>query len=293
MSDDSRKSWRRFVPERRRAQFSLGTLLALVTLFCVWLGLLVNRAHLQRDAVVALRSIGAHVTYDHELGRDPTDDPVEDDDEAPPRPWGLRDWLGVDMVRNVEAVEFSAADGVPEARFGDADAAHLRAFPRLKVLTLYGSEVTSRGLRCLEALPLLQELSLVGSCLNDPPEAQLAMERIGKCRSLKGLMLMGQHVTNTAVAEIAGLPKLRWLNLSYTAISDEGLKEIGKIKSLESLSVEDTRVTDAGLKELVGLMHLSSLYIGRTKVTESGMRELKSVNPNLTFWDWDCTLTVQ
>jgi hypothetical protein len=41
-------------PKRRWAQFSLAAAMAVVTVICVWLAVVVNRAHRQRDAVAAI-----------------------------------------------------------------------------------------------------------------------------------------------------------------------------------------------------------------------------------------------
>jgi competence protein ComGC len=46
-------------PKRRWAQFSLASMFVVVTVICMWLALRVNQATRQRDAVVALRKLGA------------------------------------------------------------------------------------------------------------------------------------------------------------------------------------------------------------------------------------------
>jgi hypothetical protein len=48
-------------PKRRWAQFSLGTMFVVVTVLCVWLGVVVNRAHRQRDSVAATDAGLAHL----------------------------------------------------------------------------------------------------------------------------------------------------------------------------------------------------------------------------------------
>jgi hypothetical protein len=48
-------------PKRRWAQFSLGTLLAVVTVLGVLLGLVTRAAHRQRSAVAAISRLGGHL----------------------------------------------------------------------------------------------------------------------------------------------------------------------------------------------------------------------------------------
>ena len=48
-------------PRRRWFQYSLRTLLVLVTVLCVWLGVTVNRARKQREAVAAIQELGGTV----------------------------------------------------------------------------------------------------------------------------------------------------------------------------------------------------------------------------------------
>jgi hypothetical protein len=44
---------KRLTPKRRWAQFSLFTMFVVVTVLCVWLSVVVNRAHRLREVVVS------------------------------------------------------------------------------------------------------------------------------------------------------------------------------------------------------------------------------------------------
>src|SRR5258708_658317 len=48
-------------PKRRWAQFSLASMFVVVTVLCVWLSVVANRAHRQRDAVAAIEAVGGEV----------------------------------------------------------------------------------------------------------------------------------------------------------------------------------------------------------------------------------------
>ena len=50
-------------PKRRWAQFSLATLLAVVTVLCVGLSLVIAPAERQRRAVAAIEALGGSVEY--------------------------------------------------------------------------------------------------------------------------------------------------------------------------------------------------------------------------------------
>ena len=59
-------------PRRRWFQFSLRTLMVLVTVLCVWLGLVSERARKQREAVAAIEALGGWVWYDYQnSGQEP------------------------------------------------------------------------------------------------------------------------------------------------------------------------------------------------------------------------------
>src|SRR6188472_2508849 len=53
-------------PRRRCLRFSLRSLLVFITVFGVWLGVKVNQARRQKEAVEALKNSGAYVRYAHQ-----------------------------------------------------------------------------------------------------------------------------------------------------------------------------------------------------------------------------------
>jgi len=52
---------------RRWFRISLRTMLLVVTLLCVWLGLKVNQARRQKDAIAALKSVKSAIGFYHQL----------------------------------------------------------------------------------------------------------------------------------------------------------------------------------------------------------------------------------
>lgn len=94
-------------PRRRYLTFSLRTLFILLTALAVWLGIVVNRAREQREAVKAIKALRGSVVYDWELQHTP------DGDISDPRPYGkptgpawLRRITGDDYFQEPEIVTF-------------------------------------------------------------------------------------------------------------------------------------------------------------------------------------------
>ena len=87
-------------PRRRWLQFSLRTLLVVVTVFCIWMWIATKRAREQRWAVEAILKAGGTVAYRHEyfpMSPYPPSDP--------PGPDWLRQWFGNEYFFSVAKVD--------------------------------------------------------------------------------------------------------------------------------------------------------------------------------------------
>jgi len=151
--------------KRRWAQFSLATMLAVVTVLCVSLSVVVNRAHRQRDAAASIKALGGYVRYD---------EPDETASEAFPREF-LRRWLPRDYLDEVRAVNL---DGT---QVTDAGLAHVQGLSELGWLCLGDAHVTDAGLAHLERLTGLQVLYLDGTQVTDTGLAKLR-EALPRCK---------------------------------------------------------------------------------------------------------------
>jgi hypothetical protein len=129
-------------PRRRWFQFSLRSLLILITVLAVWLGLQVNRVNRQRRAVEAITELGGQFSYDYQ--RKPglsggvfirgTMGPVPhsySDRVEPPGPAWLRRLMGEHYF--VTPVRLSIGDQrvIDEGRLR-----YLRDLPRIEELSL-------------------------------------------------------------------------------------------------------------------------------------------------------------
>src|SRR5262245_63470489 len=83
-------------------RFSLRTLLLLIAALCVWLGIQVNAAHRQKEAVAAITKAGGTVIYDYQnLQLVDRAGITWDDSRLPPGPAWLRQRIGDDYFRTV------------------------------------------------------------------------------------------------------------------------------------------------------------------------------------------------
>lgn len=84
---------------RRWLQFSLRTAFVVLTVFAIWLGVIVSRAREQRAAVVEIQKLGGLAYYDW----------FYQDTEGPPGPAWLRRLIGDDFFQDVEMVSFDSS----------------------------------------------------------------------------------------------------------------------------------------------------------------------------------------
>ena len=93
-------------PTRRWFQFSLRSFLVLLTVFAVWLGVVVHRAREQREAVEAIEALGGTVAYDwQQESTSPFYSPVA---SQPLGPAWLRRIVGDDFFQNASQVNFGS-----------------------------------------------------------------------------------------------------------------------------------------------------------------------------------------
>src|SRR4029078_6454612 len=120
--------------DRRWFRFGLRTLLAGVTVFCIWLGFQVNAARRQHAAVQAILQAGGRVASDYQMVPVPVaPDDFNINDAAMPRtPSWLGSIFGDDFFCNVIYVGFS----VPGADFKLAQIADLPSVRRFVVRSI-------------------------------------------------------------------------------------------------------------------------------------------------------------
>jgi hypothetical protein len=144
------RPWRRFLRFRVRGLIVLGLVIG------AGLGWVVREAHIQRDAVAAIRKVGGKVfsgwewrNYTYTSGG---------------KPWAPRwfvDLIGVDYFGHVTAV------GLISSSTADATLAHVGRLTGLRSLSLYKSNVTDAGLVHLKRMTNLSDLGLKDTQITD------------------------------------------------------------------------------------------------------------------------------
>lgn len=141
-------------PTRRWFQYSLRSLLVILTALAVWLGVVVNRAREQREAVGAIEAAGGAVYFDWEF----------EPDRKPHGPVWLRKIIGDDYFQRATSVCFArlfaeTPDGkievVPYLRDVDIEALipSLRRLRRLESISTFSNVSNATILELEEALP--------------------------------------------------------------------------------------------------------------------------------------------
>ena len=176
-------------PKRRWAQFSLATMLVVVTVLCVGLSLVVVPAERQRRAVVAIERQGGSVEYAEPYHEEPDDEPF------------LRRWLPRDYFDEVRLVKLDYTQAT------DVELAHLQGLTQLKVLFLMDTQVTDVGLAHLRGLTGLQVLDLRGTQVTDVGRAHLH-----GLTGLQVLLLDRTQVTEAGRAQLRQALPNCWIN---------------------------------------------------------------------------------
>ena len=169
--------------KRRRFQFSLRSLLVFVLLVSIcmsWLGVKMERARKQREAVEVIEEAGGAVTYDYEMASPVSSVPI----------W-MRELLGEDFFFDVLEVRAIGAD------LDNAGLEPLKELTGLQMLYLNGTKVTGAGLEHLNGLANLQWLDLNGTKVTDA-----GLEHLKGLTNLEELDLSDTQVTAQGVESL-------------------------------------------------------------------------------------------
>ena len=255
---------------RRFLQFSLRSLLVFVLLASIgmsWLGVKLERARRQREAVEAVVKAGGWVYYDYEFH----DDDVGE--EFVPK-WA-RELFGDDFFFDVVGVGMFFQD------FGDDEATCLKELTGLEGGHFGFSQITDAGLENIEKLADLKGLSLEIRGITDA-----GLKHLEGMTNLFGLELNDTKITDAGLEHVEGLATLEWLHLRDTQVGDDGLEHLKGLNNLRHLTLTETRITDAGLEHLIGLRGLTLLDLSGTQVTPEGVKKLQEALPKCEiFYD--------
>jgi hypothetical protein len=273
-------------PRRQRLGYSLRTLLLVFTLLCVWLGMKMNAAQRQAEAVAAIFKAGGTVNFDYQMVPAKSGPLVEfefDPDARPSAPEWLRKLFGEDFFRTVVAARLTGKNEIPSS-----DLAQLTKLSGIKLLCLtveknnYDPNIWPRAddeLAVLGTLSNLQYLALTSVQINGPRLAYLA-----PLEHLQTLELQSMTVNGTALAQICKISSLKNLHLLVCEIEDGAdLKDLRGLSNLEMLFFFGTRISDAGLQAMKQLANLKTIALVANGVTEEQSRDLQNSMPNVSI----------
>lgn len=197
-------------------------------------------------------------------------------------------------VTRVDQISFTHVES-----FGDAEAAIVGSWPKLKGIAVGDTSITDAGLRKLAALPLGNILSVPATAITGAGFEAFAEKSLGTvvvcyCRLtpagwkfLAGVGTTNQwdskhtNLTDIDLAEIvARHPEITKLDAQGTELTDACTEHLARLKNLRELFLQETGIADSGLERLAALQSLTSLTLQQTKVTAAGVAKLQQALPN-------------
>ena len=238
-------------------------MLLVVALAC-WLGWIVHRARVQREAVAAIVRVGGSVVYDYQW---------PDYDAKPPGPAWLRGLIGRDYF---DTVVFVNAD-TPKA--DDAVVAQIGRLDRLRALGLQGSTVTDAGLAGLSGLRELRTLHLRAANVDGS-----GFRHLSGLRELRNLHLRKTPITDANLAHLVPLTAIENLSFQETRVGDAGMAQVARMVGLKQLTLGSSDVGDAGLRELTRCPRpLLVAHWPKTRITAEGIAAARRLAPSMAI----------
>ena len=226
-------------PIRRRwFQFSILSLLILMTFAAIVLQTVVVPARRQRDAVAKILELGGAVSFDYQQS-------------------GAKEPSGPKWLRKLLGNEY---------------------FQKVRLVALHGSkfdkpENFETAMDIVERVSTVDSLAL--SCRTALDDSHVA--KIAKLPNLKNLYLYGDSLDDDALALLVSLPNVKglFLNGPTAQCTDASLASFAALKGLKSLAIRGV-FTDAGLASLAQLENLEKLEL-EGNITDAGMIHLNQL----------------
>jgi hypothetical protein len=253
---------------RRRFRFSLRTMLLATTVLCVWLGIKVNAAREQRQAVAAVRALGGKVRYDYEI------DPNGTYRNPGPELGWYELLFGVDLFNNVVEITVSAEE--PDSKDYGALLPHLRHLTHVRDFRIEHGNFHDDDLRCLADLPDLEFLGFV-----DNPITGEGFKYLTTLNKLEGVAVIGTTFTDAGAEAVSTLPHLKAIRFNNTNVTDFGVEHLKALPGLRSVSLHKNDITDKCIDSLATLANLKDVYLSNTRITRDGIRKLQLLRPSL------------
>lgn len=161
-----------------------------------------------------------------------------------------------------------------DSQLTDAQLAMFGAAPKLTVLRLEKTRLTSRSGPLLESLPI-EYLHLESPEIDDG-----LTENLGRIPSLKYLHLPRAKITDAGLKAVAQLPELCSLEVAAHDLTVSSARKLHECANLQSVVLDtDASVTDDWVAELVH-ERLEGLELINSAVTDEGVATIQKVCPN-------------
>ena len=236
-------------PKRRwrYLQFSLATLLLVVTAAGLALAPWVNRVHFQERLIADVKRLGGSVTFEHELSG------AENPDG---QPW-LQAWIGDEYFRTVRGIHLE------QQTLSGELLERIAQLPEVTELSLRQDKLTDDSLRPIGRMWKLKALRIGFNSITDKGLAHLA--------GLDELLLLDlcvTQVTDDGLRQLQSLPKLWRLELYGDEITNRGAATLAEMPGLGGLDLANTRITSVGLEPLTKLPKLIELRLDQMVLGE-------------------------
>ena len=153
---------------RRRFQFSLRTLMVVMTMLAVWTGWTVSKVKRMQRAIASVEWLGGFIAYKHQW-RDGEFLP----NARPPASNWMRLLFGERYGAEPVEIQLFACPQMRAAEFTDAEAAAISQLEELTWLVLMDTKLTDAGLRHLHRLTKLGRLDVEGTLVTEVGVADL------------------------------------------------------------------------------------------------------------------------
>lgn len=167
----------------------------------------------------------------------------------------------------------------------DHDLAVVSSLKSLESVDFSDSVISDDGLRSLQ-LPQLRMLQIWNTCVTDK-----GVEAIAAIPTIRELKLGSTGITDAGVRHLTRIKNLQWIELSETAITDKSAERIGRITTLTGLWLSQTMITDNGVRHLVNLPKLRDLSLRGTNISDESLLLLETVTTLRTVVIYDCDVT--
>jgi Leucine-rich repeat (LRR) protein len=172
---------------------------------------------------------------------------------------------------------------------------HVHA-PKLRSLTLRGSQFDDGVVPYLDRMETLEELHLVGTQLSDKGLAELnqlkhlttldlaygsltgvGLKGLTDLKNLSTLKLARNPIEGQSLAALKNFPAVKVLDLANTQVTAASLENLKHLTKLRELSLSGVPLGDESLARLGALPALEMLELPGTKINGSGLPYLKSL----------------